>query len=397
MNNETKNFNASIVLTGAMVLAVTFMGEVAKADSNKDTPFVDVVEAIREKNVGKVKRLLLKHSNILVNEQHYMRKDGSETTLLYWTMTEGIQVDVARILLENGADTNRDVFYGDTALHMAVRLGKSPDGVKMVKLLLEYGADVNMRNSSGKTPMDIAAEKLHDREDVFFILDAHGGIMAKTTFCKSNDTVVPENYEGGCKGTYANGHGKSRGKRGKYEGNFRNGLRHGHGVMKYYSGATYIGQFKNGRISGFGRYTNDLGQVHQGYWQNGTMKRKVRKKKFKLSKYCKNHPYICFFGAAAIVGSVYVMTNDDAMTRVKMCAKQDIVNRGLEALARNVISDRNAQVVLSSALKSAYKGKGASGIAKEITVKIIQDEISKRDRRFGVMMNIGSFTNCLLK
>jgi ankyrin repeat protein len=43
--------------------------------------------------------------------------------------------------------------------------------VENVKLLLQKGADVNMADSSGNTPMDIAANKGHD-DIVMLLLDA---------------------------------------------------------------------------------------------------------------------------------------------------------------------------------------------------------------------------------
>lgn len=51
-------------------------------------------------------------------------------------------------------------YYGNTALHNAVRKGHT----KVVKLLLDNGADLKIRNGKGKTPIDLAYgnnEKIH--------------------------------------------------------------------------------------------------------------------------------------------------------------------------------------------------------------------------------------------
>ena len=59
----------------------------------------------------------------------------------------------------------------------------------------------------------------------------------------------------------------------KYEGNFINDKREGHGVFVWADGRKYIGAWKVGKQHGVGTYISKEGLSKQGEWQNG---RKIR-------------------------------------------------------------------------------------------------------------------------
>lgn len=65
------------------------------------------------------------------------------------------RMDIAKSLLEDGANVNEKNRVGNTPLHLAI-INDSPD---MVSLLLEYGANVNEKNNSGNTPLHLAKGK----------------------------------------------------------------------------------------------------------------------------------------------------------------------------------------------------------------------------------------------
>ncbi len=66
----------------------------------------------------------------------------------------GGDVEVARVLLEHGADPNgRAVDGGFTALHSAAQGGNR----ELIELLLVHGADPRARTDDGRLPMDLAA------------------------------------------------------------------------------------------------------------------------------------------------------------------------------------------------------------------------------------------------
>jgi ankyrin repeat protein len=73
--------------------------------------------------------------------------------------------DVARLLIEHGADATAQSKYGTTPLHGASR-------EEVARLLLEHGADATAQTSDGSTPLHHASRKRHD--DVSRLLLKHG-------------------------------------------------------------------------------------------------------------------------------------------------------------------------------------------------------------------------------
>jgi hypothetical protein len=67
-----------------------------------------------------------------------------------------------------------------------------------------------------------------------------------------------------------NGEGELVSKGGKYKGAFKNGLKHGLGVMLFYkANARYEGFWREGRMDGKGLYSWADGKRHEGMWING--------------------------------------------------------------------------------------------------------------------------------
>ena len=63
--------------------------------------------------------------------------------------------DVARLLLERGADVDAQTDSGSTPIHIAALNGR----VEVVRVLLEHGAKSGVENGEGKTPFQIAAAR----------------------------------------------------------------------------------------------------------------------------------------------------------------------------------------------------------------------------------------------
>jgi ankyrin repeat protein len=98
---------------------------------------------------------------------------------LHWAAENGL-VDIAALLIEQGADVDEKDQFGNTPLHLALRY---PD---MVRLLLDSGADVNARNAMGNTPLHLAVT---DERVVEMLLDAGAQVNARNGLDKS-----PLNY-----------------------------------------------------------------------------------------------------------------------------------------------------------------------------------------------------------
>ena len=65
--------------------------------------------------------------------------------------------DIARILIEHGADVNGKAVNDLTALHTAAARGN----LEAARLLLEHGADINAASTDGKTALAYAEERNH--------------------------------------------------------------------------------------------------------------------------------------------------------------------------------------------------------------------------------------------
>jgi uncharacterized protein len=63
--------------------------------------------------------------------------------------------DIARILIEHGADVNAKAANDLTALHTAAARGD----LEAAKLLLDHGANLHATSTDGKTPLDYAQER----------------------------------------------------------------------------------------------------------------------------------------------------------------------------------------------------------------------------------------------
>jgi uncharacterized protein len=64
--------------------------------------------------------------------------------------------DVARVLLQHGANPNWQDKEGDTPLHCVIRSRIVVDPSAFVRVMLEFGADVTLRNQAGRTALEEA-------------------------------------------------------------------------------------------------------------------------------------------------------------------------------------------------------------------------------------------------
>lgn len=80
-------------------------------------------------------------------------------------------------------------------------------------------------------------------------------------------------YQGEFKNGLRHGGGIEKGTYGsRYEGEWMYGYKHGHGVMKYSDGSVYEGEFRFGHPDGSGKLTLSDGRIIEGEWENGRKK-----------------------------------------------------------------------------------------------------------------------------
>ena len=95
-----------------------------------------------------VARLLVEHGADVTVENQYGR------TPLHWAVQDGGS-DVVRFLVEHGADVTVQDYDGSTPLHWAAREGS----VDVVRLLVKHGANVTVQDNNGWTPLLWAARE----------------------------------------------------------------------------------------------------------------------------------------------------------------------------------------------------------------------------------------------
>lgn len=101
----------------------------------------------------KMVELLLK--NGAETTQYFKGKD-SKSSLLQIAAQEGL-LDIAKLLVERGANIHERGYVGHTPLRVAARNGR----LDLVKYFLEEGSDIDTRGDDGATPLEHAASKGH--------------------------------------------------------------------------------------------------------------------------------------------------------------------------------------------------------------------------------------------
>jgi ankyrin repeat protein len=84
-------------------------------------------------------------------------RNGMGVTPLH-SAAAGRHLEIARLLVDAGADVNARSGEGFTPLHSAAQNGQA----ELVRLLLNYGADPHAAADGGKTPADLARDKGHE-------------------------------------------------------------------------------------------------------------------------------------------------------------------------------------------------------------------------------------------
>ncbi|MEO7725711.1 MAG: ankyrin repeat domain-containing protein, partial [Burkholderiales bacterium] len=96
-----------------------------------------------------------------VDATRHLLTRGAEVNQPGWTplmyAASGGHLNVARLLISNGAQVNATAENGNTPLMMAAREGHAA----VVSLLLASGADAGLQTASGATAASIAQERKH--------------------------------------------------------------------------------------------------------------------------------------------------------------------------------------------------------------------------------------------
>ena len=173
MKNVPKPLIVYIITLSALLLAVMKVNVYA-------TPYEDLIEAIENGNLKAAQSALRNGADV----NKVGRSDSFRTPLMI-AAAEGKE-NLAKLLVEYGADVNAIDVGGDTALMWAANGGH----LNVVEFLVEHGANVNTAathyTNAGSTALIYASEKGH--VNVVKYLIQHGAnINAKN---KDGDTAL---------------------------------------------------------------------------------------------------------------------------------------------------------------------------------------------------------------
>jgi ankyrin repeat protein len=107
-----------------------------------------LVDAVVNYDLNAVKRLLQQGAN--VNDTDAFGESALCRALTYGYM------DIARILIENGADLNTQNRLGNTPLIIVINTSYASGREDIARLLLQKGANIDIKNKAGETAMSIA-------------------------------------------------------------------------------------------------------------------------------------------------------------------------------------------------------------------------------------------------
>ena len=112
-----------------------------------------LIDAVKNKNLNTV-RLLLSLLNENSNEFNINAADGKQHTALHWAALGGSDT-ITELLLNAGADPDRETVDGETALFFAARKGLT----FITRLLLLYFANPHIASTiNGHSPWEVATE-----------------------------------------------------------------------------------------------------------------------------------------------------------------------------------------------------------------------------------------------
>ncbi|KAK9751264.1 Ankyrin repeats (3 copies) [Popillia japonica] len=114
--------------------------------------------AVRSRNIDIVE-MLIGHVNSTkipkITKKEYMNMQNRDSSSPLHLVIQNGDINIVKLLLDEGADPNLADKYDEISLHAAVNAGN----LDVIEELLRRGADINRKNISNRAPLQFAAEK----------------------------------------------------------------------------------------------------------------------------------------------------------------------------------------------------------------------------------------------
>ena len=133
-------YKTALFVSALITLALVLTMGLATGTPAGDLDFF--VEEVRANHIGKVRSYI--QNGIDVNARDVFGDNAG----LHWAAKLGL-AEMARLLIDNGADLDIRNHDGNTPLHWAAGEGQK----ELVVILIVHGADVNVRGKGGWTPL----------------------------------------------------------------------------------------------------------------------------------------------------------------------------------------------------------------------------------------------------
>lgn len=167
-NLLSRTFNTVFFLSAALVLASCGSNDSSAQAQSKSgkAPATDIHTAVVKGDLAAVKQHIEAGTNI--NEKDPF---GGSSPLISATLFG--KTDIAKALIQAGADINFQNNEGSTALHIAAFFCRP----EIVKMLLEKKADKTIRNKYGSTAYESVAGSYNDVKPVYEMMEKMLGPM----------------------------------------------------------------------------------------------------------------------------------------------------------------------------------------------------------------------------
>ncbi|KAI5786880.1 ankyrin repeat-containing domain protein [Pyronema domesticum] len=169
------------------------------------------IRAVQKNRKKVLERLLDLGVPVNTTAQEYAKRDAYPKSLLHYSvdsatlakMTEP-DTSITALLLDKGAEVNREDNHKCTPLHIAVQHGAPsyeprPSTDKWVTLLLQRGANPNLTEKNGDTPLHMAAF-VNNKTAIPILIKGVNGVKAnrnaRNEACKTPLQVAEDRFRG---------------------------------------------------------------------------------------------------------------------------------------------------------------------------------------------------------